>query len=217
MRDSWLGTALLLVALYSVAPVAASTIPGLPAQTRLEAELSGGIVVLVKKNKRKNNAQRHGLGKKLRRHSAYRQRGAIRHLAQSPLGPDFVIIVPMEPNGVVGLVPRLHPLLAVPDRRRALRVRSFTAPDEPYLAGPAPTLPDENRSLITGGSAPSTAALSRITCDQAAAIVRDFGFSEVQAQGCSGVTYDFAATRDGQSYRIRMQSSDGELTEVRRQ
>lgn len=123
----------------------------------------------------------------------------------------------MEPNGVVGIAPRPEPVQTVPNRQRALTAPSNAAPEDPYLASPAPTFPDEDRSLITGGIAPSTAGLSRITCDRGADIVSEFGFSDVQAQGCSGVTYDFAATRDGQSYRIKMQSSDGELTEVRRQ
>jgi hypothetical protein len=55
-----------------------------------------------------------------------------------------------------------------------------------------------------------------LSCDAAADIVADFGFSDVQSTSCSGDVYGFDASRDGSSYSIRVSAADGELTEVRR-
>ena len=66
-------------------------------------------------------------------------------------------------------------------------------------------------------------AQARLTADMPGAsvqlvkIVEDFGFSEVEATRCSGASYEFAALRDGQPYRITLRSADGELTDVSRQ
>jgi hypothetical protein len=55
-----------------------------------------------------------------------------------------------------------------------------------------------------------------LSCEAAADIVANFGFSDVQSTSCSGDVYGFDASRDGSSYSIRVSAADGELTEVRR-
>ena len=217
MRNIWLGTALLLVALYGVAPVGAATVSGLPSEARLETNLSGGTVVLVKKNKGKKWKKRHRLRKGLgRQREARRRANAHRHFAPSEHRHHFVVIVPMDPHGIFGTSPWLEPAPILPDREHALAVPPSPVPEDPYRKGPARVLPDEDRSTITGRGAPSSAALSPVTCDEGAGIVSSFGFSDVEPRSCAGATYDFAASRDGRSYRIRMNASDGELVEVRR-
>lgn len=221
-NSSWLGTTFLFVALngalYGIAPVGAITIPGMPAQTQLQAQQSSGTVVLVKKNKRKSWKKRHALRKSPRRHRASRQRGkAHRHIARGPHRHGFMLVVPMDPNGVWQMAPHFQPRPPLPDHGQAARAPSYAMPEEPDLTGPALAPPYEDRQAIIGKGVPSSAALGRITCDQGAGIVTDFGFSDVQTSSCSGEDYEFAAMRDGQPYRIRMRSDNGELTEVRRQ
>lgn len=55
-----------------------------------------------------------------------------------------------------------------------------------------------------------------LSCEAAADIVENFGFSDVQSTSCSGDMYGFDASRDGDSYSITVSAADGELTEVRR-
>ena len=55
-----------------------------------------------------------------------------------------------------------------------------------------------------------------LSCEAAADIVANFGFSDVQSTSCSGDVYGFDASRDGSSFSIRVSAADGELTEVRR-
>jgi hypothetical protein len=64
--------------------------------------------------------------------------------------------------------------------------------------------------------APAASAAEPISCEAAADIVRNFGFSDVQSTSCSGQVYGFNADRDGSAYSITISAADGELTEVRR-
>jgi hypothetical protein len=56
-----------------------------------------------------------------------------------------------------------------------------------------------------------------VSCEAAADVVTDFGFSEVETTSCSGELYEFAAKRDGMAYSIKVNPADGELAEVKKQ
>ena len=60
-------------------------------------------------------------------------------------------------------------------------------------------------------------AEERVSCDAAADIVRDYGFSDVRSAGCAGEVYEFSATRDGTAYSIGVAAASGEIAEVKRQ
>jgi len=97
---------------------------------------------------------------------------------------------------------REEPLRDEPIREQPVQEQS-APPAEEQTAARTPDETDEG----------SSAGLS---CEAAAEIVEDFGFSDVQSTSCSGETYGFDASRDGNSYAIRVSAADGELTEVRR-
>ena len=84
------------------------------------------------------------------------------------------------------------------------------ASNKPAIAtGPDKTLATSTANL----SAPSSPSLS---CDKATAVVTGFGFSEVKAATCSGMTYAFNAVRDGKPYVVKLDAASGELTEVKK-
>lgn len=55
-----------------------------------------------------------------------------------------------------------------------------------------------------------------ISCSKAGQIVSGYGFRSVQQVTCSGKVYAFNATRDGKPFSIKLNSSSGELTEVKK-
>ena len=61
-----------------------------------------------------------------------------------------------------------------------------------------------------------TASSGSLSCDKAGSIVSGYGFESVKPQTCKGKTYAFAATRDGKSFAIKLDSASGELTEVKK-
>jgi hypothetical protein len=76
--------------------------------------------------------------------------------------------------------------------------------NDPYIEQPAPP------------PKPKAAAKPALSCDKAKAIVADYGFTDVEAQTCKGKVYAFGAKRDGKSFSVKLSSSSGELTEVKR-
>lgn len=56
-----------------------------------------------------------------------------------------------------------------------------------------------------------------VSCEDAATIVADYGFSDIRPTGCSGELYRFSATRDGSAYSIGVTAAAGEITEVSRE
>lgn len=55
-----------------------------------------------------------------------------------------------------------------------------------------------------------------ITCAKAGEIVSGYGFKSVQQVTCKGQVYAFNATRDGKPFSVKLNSSSGELTEVKK-
>jgi hypothetical protein len=109
----------------------------------------------------------------------------------------------------------------VPKPKPELAARSDTSA-QPDLTARPPSAQQEREARPTpettsrAQQAPATSAAEPITCEAAADIVRDFGFSDVRSTSCSGQVYGFDADRDGSAYSITISAADGELTEVRR-
>lgn len=65
-------------------------------------------------------------------------------------------------------------------------------------------------------TAAKTPAASGLSCEKATSVVTGYGFSSVTPSSCSGKVYAFNATRDGKSFAIKLNSANGELTEVKK-
>jgi hypothetical protein len=75
-------------------------------------------------------------------------------------------------------------------------------------------------SMIVTAPTPSQSAdegQGQVTCEAAARIVADFGFSDIGRPDCSGDLYRFSAMRDGTAYAIGISAATGEIAEVSRQ
>lgn len=55
-----------------------------------------------------------------------------------------------------------------------------------------------------------------ISCEQAQAIVAEFGFKHIKADLCTGKNFAFHATRDGKPFSIEIEAANGELAKVQR-
>jgi hypothetical protein len=114
----------------------------------------------------------------------------------------------------------------VPKPKPELAARSDTSAQPELTARTPSAQPPSSRqerearpapeSTSRAYQAPAASAAERISCEAAADIVRDFGFSDVRSTSCSGQVYGFDADRDGSAYSITISAADGELTEVRR-
>ena len=84
-------------------------------------------------------------------------------------------------------------------------------------AKPAPAKPSgavvEKKAVSSTGKKTASAATA-ITCDKAEKIVSGYGFANVKPTTCTGQVFAFNATRSGNAYVIKLDSANGELTEV---
>lgn len=100
---------------------------------------------------------------------------------------------------------------------------------KPAIASPKKAAPAKNLSTASTDAArkpvakPESAAAAKpapaaaaLTCDKATSIVGGYGFAGVKAETCKGKVYAFNATRDGKSFAIKVDSTSGELTEVKK-
>jgi hypothetical protein len=85
---------------------------------------------------------------------------------------------------------------------------------EPMAAAPPADIQPEQGQPEQGTTVEVQAPVS---CEAAAAIVADYGFSDIQATDCAGELYRFSATRDGTAYSIGITAAAGEIAEVSRQ
>jgi hypothetical protein len=125
---------------------------------------------------------------------------------------------PSTPNLV--LVQGTETLLVPPDRMARLRQhRSIieTALRQPPLAMPAEPLQPQPRALQAPEPMLSAVPQEPVSCEAAARIVADYGFSDVRPKDCSGGLYRFSATRDGTGYEIGITADAGEIADVFRQ
>jgi hypothetical protein len=100
-------------------------------------------------------------------------------------------------QNALATVGRAAPAEPPEPQARALR------PPEPMIV----TAPPRNRSE----------GHRQVTCEAAAQIVADFGFSDIGTPECSGDLYRFSAMRDGTAYDIGINAATGEVAEVSRQ
>lgn len=120
-------------------------------------------------------------------------------------------------------VQAVQPPEDIQDRMARLRQhRSIleSALQPPGIAVPSETPEPQARALRppTPMNEPETAtAPQHVTCEAAAQIVADFGFSDIGGQQCSGDLYRFSAMRDGTAYAIAISPATGEIAEVSRQ
>jgi hypothetical protein len=96
----------------------------------------------------------------------------------------------------------------------------------PDSAGPAEPPKPQARALQSpepmiltapSRSQPANEDPGQVTCEAAARIVADFGFSDIGSPDCSGDLYRFSAMRDGTAYAIGISAATGEIAEVSRQ
>jgi hypothetical protein len=102
--------------------------------------------------------------------------------------------------------------------QNALRPSRRAGPAEPPVP-PARALRPQEPMISTAPtpSQPAGAGQGGVTCEAAARIVADFGFSNIGSSDCSGDLYRFSAMRDGTTYAIGITAATGEITEVSRQ
>lgn len=175
------------------------------AQPYASAQAVDRDVILIKKNKKAR--KRLGWRKRMRRSVAHAHH---HHVIPRTSGREIVVVVPIEPEMLFSLEPPPAFSLGDPYSRRALQ-----APPQQFSYGP-PVQPDGHEpEIATVRKGPSSA--EGLECDEAIAIVQDFGFSGVESRRCSGAIYEFSAVRDGQEYAISLRAEDGELTRVERQ
>lgn len=102
------------------------------------------------------------------------------------------------------------PGAAAPSEMPVPQARDLRPPapmNEPMSATATAPLPEDSAGEGQG----------LVTCEDAAGIVADFGFSDIGTSDCSGDFYRFAAMRDGTAYAIAISPATGEIAEVSRQ
>lgn len=133
--------------------------------------------------------------------------------AQTPPPPDLMRVQADEPQLVV--------------RDRMDRLRQHRAAIEDALVSPRRAMPAEPMPQTRALRPPEPAwpaedppmtseARVGVSCDEAAGIVADFGFSDVRPRDCSGDLYSFAASRDATGYSIAVTATTGEIADVSR-
>ena len=137
--------------------------------------------------------------------------------------PDLILVQsPEPPPGLQDRIERLWQNRAIiEDALQAPRQAMPAEPLEPQARAIQPpeatvaTVPEVPAVLpepeLSGG------LQDRVSCEAAAAIVEDYGFSDIRTADCSGELYRFSATRDGAAYSIGVTASAGEIAEVNRE
>lgn len=131
--------------------------------------------------------------------------------APAPSRPDVVLVQSGESAMLSRRMQRLHQHRAIIEDALAPRYALPPEPLEPQtqpLQPPAAEPPPEPEW--------SGEAAGLVDCDAAAAIVADYGFSDIQPRNCSGELYTFSAMRDGTAYALSV-TPDGEIADVSRQ
>jgi hypothetical protein len=58
--------------------------------------------------------------------------------------------------------------------------------------------------------------VSTLSCSRATKVVSEYGFSDITSVDCKGQVYAFNGVRDGKKFSIKLNSVNGELTEVKK-
>jgi hypothetical protein len=96
-------------------------------------------------------------------------------------------------------------------QKRKERQKQIQKQKQKSKAASKPAKPAEPKKTAT-----KTAAASGLSCEKATSVVTGYGFSSVTPSSCSGKVYAFNATRDGKAFAIKLNSANGELTEVKK-
>jgi hypothetical protein len=130
------------------------------------------------------------------------------------LTPDIMLIQAAPPREAAGdRMMRLR-------QNRAILENVLRAPQEPPQELPQEPMPAAPQADVQPDGQPElgmTETQAPVSCEAAAAIVADYGFSDIQATDCAGELYRFSATRDGTAYSIGITAAAGEIAEVSRQ
>jgi hypothetical protein len=143
-------------------------------------------------------------------------------LAAQSAGPGMATAEFHRLTPDIMLIQAAPPLEAAGDRmmrlrqNRAILQNALRAPQEPPQEPPQEQ-PQEPAHEPAPAAPPAAEAQAPVSCEAAAAIVADYGFSDIQATDCAGELYRFSATRDGTAYSIGITAAAGEIAEVNRQ
>ena len=74
----------------------------------------------------------------------------------------------------------------------------------------------EKKKLVASTEKKAVPSTGAMTCDKAEKIVSGYGFTAVKPTSCIGQVFAFNANRSGKSYVIKLSSTSGELTEVKK-
>lgn len=106
--------------------------------------------------------------------------------------------------------------LPPPKPRTAPAVKKAAAPPEAAPPKPKTAATQPKASATQPQQKQAAAPAGGMTCEKAGSIVSGYGFESVKPEACKGKIYAFAATRDGKSFAIKLDSASGELTEVKK-
>jgi len=95
--------------------------------------------------------------------------------------------------------PVAKPAVKPAQKTRTTKVAATTTADEPAPAKPA-----------------AKTTKTALSCDKAGEIITGYGFSTVRPETCKGEVYAFNAMRDGKNFAIKVNATNGELTEVKK-
>ena len=77
-------------------------------------------------------------------------------------------------------------------------------------------LPNQEGAALASEAAAPKPKTNKIGCEEARIIITKYAFSSVAPTSCDGDIYNFTATRSGKPYTVKISSSNGELTEVKK-
>ena len=146
----------------------------------------------------------------------------------APFRADLVHVQAQPPEAIEDRMSRLR-------EHRSILQSALQPPDSASLAEPPvpqarPQQPPEPQARALQPTEPEVATAPEepplpqdsggeglMTCEEAAEIVADFGFTDIGSPDCSGDLYRFSAMRDGTAYAIGISAATGEIAEVDRQ
>lgn len=142
-------------------------------------------------------------------------------LAGAPLAAPLASIgMPPVSTPDLVLVQNAQPLSVPQDRMARLRQHRSIIENALQASGRlAATGPLEPQARALEAPEPMLAAVPQepVSCEAAAGIVADFGFSDIRPTDCSGGVYRFQVMRDGTGYEIGVTAAGGEIADVSRQ
>jgi hypothetical protein len=96
------------------------------------------------------------------------------------------------------------------------RRRSYAAPKKAVASTERRQIQTRRRSKAALAIPPRITRPQPVGCERAEAIVAEYGFKNIKAEGCTEPKLQFSATRDGKIFSIEIVGATGELAKVRR-